>query len=227
MIVINKLLYDTLSPYFVQIKTIDLLCEIVHALSVFIILFTSSMIFLLWILHQIVFICFTYVESKWWDIYSNNLNTIIGDMQARMIFLTQKHIDFNIVKYKFNPDVESLESDFYPILETCNLLDKLFSSFPKHVFEKIAQECIDSVVKLIDVSFESIYAMPKKVLEILDSYMFAIKNLLHLREKMTTFDVNFITRDVILEFGDIKKAASELFKNKSNILSLSSNNALL
>lgn len=44
---------------------------------------------------------------------------------------------------------------------------------------------------------------------------------------MTSFNVNFLSKDIVLEFGDLIQAASTLLKNKSNIFSLNSNNALL
>ncbi|KAF0991285.1 hypothetical protein HZS_7215 [Henneguya salminicola] len=172
------------------------------------------------------------IQYLWWEIYSNSLQQLIGDIQAKIVFLAQKHLD-RIFKEKNYIINESSNSKCADVNQTLELLNKLFYSLPviflfeckkKPVFEKIAQDSISSIIKRLDDSFNSLLINNKINL---NGYMFVIKHLLWLREQMTTYDVNFVTKDVVLEFGDFKKAAFELFKNKSNILSLNSNNALL
>lgn len=161
-------------------------------------------------------------SDAWWGAFSCIVDQLKGDIQSKLSFLAQKHVDSGLVKENFLPTLGQL--DYPPIIRACELMDKLFPALPKQVFERISQECVLSVVHLLEDSFLKLTKDQKISAR---HYLYVIKHLLHLREQMTSYDVSFITKDIVLQFGDLKKAASELLKNRYNILSLSSNNALL
>ena len=60
-----------------------------------------------------------------------------------------------------------------------------------------------------------------------DGRLFEIKHLLILREQIAPFQTEFKVKETSLDFGKIASAARNMFSHRADLLSLSSNNALL
>merc|ERR1719228_1939705 len=112
-----------------------------------------------------------------------------------------------------------------PVRRTLLTLSKLYRCLEKPIFTGLSQEvlsaCLESGASAATIISENT-AKTKA-----DGQLFEIKHLLILREQIAPFQVDFKVKETSLNFGKIKTAAMSLLNHRSDILSLSSNNALL
>lgn len=112
-----------------------------------------------------------------------------------------------------------------PVRRTLVCLSKLYRCLEKPIFQGLSQEVLSACLQSVSQAAELISSDRKKAKS--DGQLFEIKHLLILREQIVPFQVDFLVRETSLDFSKIKTAAASLFSKRGEILSLSSNNALL
>lgn len=117
-----------------------------------------------------------------------------------------------------------LHGMWYPTVKrTLVCLSRLYTCLDKETFQGLSQEALAMCLKTIESAADQISI--KK--SITDGKLFQIKHLLILREQIAPFQVDFTVKEVALDFSTIKTAAVELIEKRTNLLTFSSNNALL
>jgi len=112
-----------------------------------------------------------------------------------------------------------------PVRRTLLTLSKLYRCLEKPIFTGLSQEVLSACLQSVSAAAATISDNPNKSKA--DGQLFEIKHLLILREQIAPFQVDFKVKETSLNFGKIKTAAMSLLNNRSDILSLNSNNALL
>ncbi|XP_057302069.1 conserved oligomeric Golgi complex subunit 3-like [Hydractinia symbiolongicarpus] len=146
-----------------------------------------------------------------------------------MMMLNSSDGDTDLEKKTFNRTenqtaVVDLQAMWYPtVRRTLVCLSKLYTCIGKPTFEGIAQEALSNCI--VTLRYASKEITKKK--GAINGHLFLIKHLLILREQITPFDVDFAIKEVALDFTKLRSAAYGLFSKGSQLLSISSNNALL
>ena len=160
---------------------------------------------------------------------------MLEDAQERLSYRTQAYIQSDITSFqpssgdlaypaKLSEDLSNQYGMWYPtVRRTLICLSKLYRCTNRSVFESLAQECLSACIDSLKSAAMSICEGSS----LIDSQLFLIKHLLILREQIAPFDVTFSVSEVSLDFSNLKSAASGLLTNKSKILALNSNNAIL
>ncbi|TPX54517.1 hypothetical protein SeMB42_g00231 [Synchytrium endobioticum] len=100
--------------------------------------------------------------------------------------------------------------EWYPTMQRClYILGKLYRCVPTAVFEDLAEEAVD--VCRASLVRASIIIASKQTKT--DGELFLIKNLLMLREQIAPFDVAFVRRQEVLDFGALSEAVSSVLAN--------------
>lgn len=162
------------------------------------------------------------------------IHRMIQDSQERLIFRTSVFMNDKLRSFQPKPDdldypaklikarsektgdvTKDLYKSCYPTLEiTLRLLNRLYNALEIGVFEDIAQVA----VSLCANSFlESSKLISKKQVHfllscfinlflkgVIDGQLFLIKHLLTLREQISSFDVNFTTMEISLDFSHLR-----------------------
>lgn len=110
-----------------------------------------------------------------------------------------------------------------PLRRTLLCLSRLYRCLERSTFQGISQEAISICIEAISVAAAKISTNKSP----LDGEMFQIKHLLILREQIAPFQVDFTVKEVALDFSKMKTAAFQLYNKRTQVFSLSSNNALL
>lgn len=110
-----------------------------------------------------------------------------------------------------------------PVRRTLVCLSKLYRCLEKEIFQGLSQEALSACMTSISEAALQISQSKTKM----DGQLFQIKHLLILREQIAPFHVDFAVREMSLDFSKLKTAAMSLLTKKGEILSISSNNAIL
>lgn len=179
------------------------------------------------------------------------LSEMLEDVQERLVYRTQAYISKDIARYSPSPGdlaypdklmmelssqdeddllnesqtaIVDLQAMWYPtVRRTLVCLSKLYNCIGKPTFEGIAQEALSCCIVTLKHACKEI----TKKKGAINGHLFLIKHLLILREQITPFDVDFAIKEVFLDFAKLKTAAYGLLSKGSQLLSISSNNALL
>ncbi|XP_031565571.1 conserved oligomeric Golgi complex subunit 3-like [Actinia tenebrosa] len=117
-----------------------------------------------------------------------------------------------------------LQGMWYPtVRRTLVCLSKLYRCISKETFEGLSQEALSVCIQSLKLAS----ALITKRKDAINGYLFLIKHLLILREQIAPFDVDFVIKEVSLDFSKMRTAAFGLWSKSSNLFSLSSNNAIL
>ncbi|XP_012943983.2 conserved oligomeric Golgi complex subunit 3 [Aplysia californica] len=134
-----------------------------------------------------------------------------------------------------------LHGMWYPTVRRALVtLSKLYRCIDKTTFQGLSQETLQACIVSLKNAKEGIV---KRKQSVLDGELFLIKHLLILREQIAPFQADFSIRETHLDFSKFRDmaglkegslglhslvdAAYSLFNKKSQLFSLSSNNALL
>ncbi|TPX32254.1 hypothetical protein SmJEL517_g04569 [Synchytrium microbalum] len=108
--------------------------------------------------------------------------------------------------------------EWYPTMQRClYILGKLYRCVPTTVFEDLAEEAVDECrASLVGVSLIIALKQTKT-----DGELFLIKNLLMLREQIAPFEVAFVRKEEILDFGALQAAVSTVLSDPLSFGNLS------
>ncbi|XP_048488996.1 conserved oligomeric Golgi complex subunit 3 [Plutella xylostella] len=152
---------------------------------------------------------------------SDSRNSMISDVSAT----SQEVANINVEAQR-RPQVSpaDLHGMWYPtVRRTLAALSRLYRCLEKRVFQGLAQEAISLCVQSVDSAAKQISANQTCI----DGQLFEIKHLLILREQIAPFQVDFIVKEMTLDFSNMKNAAYGLMQKPRQIFSLNSTNALL
>ncbi|XJO73885.1 hypothetical protein BDV3_004794 [Batrachochytrium dendrobatidis] len=108
--------------------------------------------------------------------------------------------------------------EWYPTLQrTLYVLGRLYGSVPGPVFEDLAQEAVDSCRQTLVAATQILSEKESKI----DGQLFLIKNLLMLREQISTFDARFIRKEDSVNFLDMVEAFKDVVRNSLHVSALS------
>jgi len=117
-----------------------------------------------------------------------------------------------------------LHGMWYPtVRRTLVTLSKLYRCVDKSIFQGLSQELLTACIKSLVTASLEISARKEQF----DGRLFLIKHLLIIREQIAPFQVDFSVKETSLDFSSVRTAAVSLYKSRSNIFHLGSNNALL
>ncbi|XP_012554836.1 conserved oligomeric Golgi complex subunit 3 isoform X2 [Hydra vulgaris] len=182
---------------------------------------------------------------------------MLEDVQERLVYRTQAYISKDIARYtpssgdlaypdklminlgsidcekdeKYNnyrnenqTAVVDLQAMWYPtVRRTLVCLSKLYNCIGKPTFEGIAQEALSSCIQTLKYASKEISNKKGS----LNGHLFLIKHLLIIREQISPFDVDFAIKEVSLDFSKFRTAAYGLFSKGTQLLRISSSNAVL
>jgi len=112
-----------------------------------------------------------------------------------------------------------------PVRRALLTLSKLYRCLEKPIFTGLSQEVLSACLENVANAASSISNAKGK--QSSDGQLFEIKHLLILREQIAPFQTEFKVKETSLDFGKIKTAALTMLNNRADLLSFSSNNALL
>ncbi|KPM05113.1 conserved oligomeric Golgi complex subunit 3-like protein [Sarcoptes scabiei] len=120
--------------------------------------------------------------------------------------------------------VADLHGMWYPTVRSSIMcLSKLYRTLDRTTFQSLSQEVLLACVDSLQVAFDLIKIKKSP----LDGFLFIIKYLLIIREQITPFQIDTSIKEVFLDFTPTKTAVFDLIQNRTNLFSLTSNNALL
>ena len=180
---------------------------------------------------------------------SRTMSGVIEDAQERLIYIAQRTLQKEVMKYK--PSIDDLdypakligiaekrtEADpieaqmlvydtWYPPLKSVlRVLSKIFRIVDQQVFEDIALQSVQGCTKCLRDAANRIASTNVGVF---DSDLFLVKHMLVLREQLSPFDVELKTIQRQLDFSEAGKAvANFLAKRNRHLLKMSNENALV
>ncbi|CAG0913072.1 unnamed protein product [Notodromas monacha] len=114
---------------------------------------------------------------------------------------------------------------WYPtVRRTLVCLSKLYRSLDKGSFQGLSQEALSACIESLVNASESIAS--KQTNAFVDAQLFIIKHLLILREQIAPFQVDFVVKEMMLDFSKMREAAMDLFQSR-RVLSLRGPSAIL
>ena len=182
---------------------------------------------------------------------SRTMSGVIEDAQERLIFVAQRTLTNNVLKFKpsksdldypdkleeaakqkNNKEVDPVQAQllvydtWYPPLKSVlKVLSKLFKVVDQQVFEDIALQSVQSCAKALKDAASQLEAKHRGSL---DSELFLVKHLLILREQLSPFDVELKSIQRQLDFSEAGKAMTRfLAKRNRHLLTMSNENALI
>jgi len=203
----GDMLYTALRPLFIRAQEIDLLCSAAHVLKT-----------------EILYTIQEKGESV--QAFLGIINRILGDIQERLIYLSQKYILDQICT--FYPTKEHLDyparlqssqkeastnmyAHWYPTLEkTLTLLSRLYLSIDAKIFEGLAQETVSECCHSLRYAATRI----EKEKGWVDGRLFLMQHLMILREQITPFDINFVVVQKELDLSHMRESFTSLFRGK-------------
>ncbi|XP_072946658.1 conserved oligomeric Golgi complex subunit 3 [Epargyreus clarus] len=152
---------------------------------------------------------------------SDSRNSMVSDVSAT----SQEVANINVeAQRRPQASPADLHGMWYPgVRRTLAALSRLYRCLEKRVFQGLAQEAISLCVQSIDNAAKQITDTKTHI----DGHLFQIKHLLILREQIAPFQVDFVIKETILDFSNMKNAAYGLIQKPRQIFSLNSNNTLL
>ncbi|KAI8930236.1 Sec34-like family-domain-containing protein [Entophlyctis helioformis] len=100
--------------------------------------------------------------------------------------------------------------EWYPTMQrTLYLLGRLYGAVPRPIFEDLAQEAVDACRTTLLAAADVLTSKQTK----LDGQLFLIKNLLMLREQISSFDARFVRREETLNYSEMLEAVRDVIKN--------------
>lgn len=149
---------------------------------------------------------------------------LLEDVQTRLVFRVQIYLEANIVNYKktgreliienrkekadttLTDDqivknlefVESSKMVYPPIIKAIKLLTKIYTLVKPQVFDELA----GSIVHLCILSLRNNYGQPDSV--DLNAKLYQMESLLWFKNNINMFDIEFVQRDVNLDFSGLK-----------------------
>ncbi|XP_059054859.1 conserved oligomeric Golgi complex subunit 3 isoform X2 [Achroia grisella] len=152
---------------------------------------------------------------------SDSRNSMTSDISATSQEVANINVD---AQRRPQASPADLHGMWYPaVRRTLAALSRLYRCLEKKVFQGLAQEAISLCVQSINNAAQQISATRTNI----DGELFQIKHLLILREQIAPFQVDFVIKETVLDFSNVKNAAYGLIQKPKQIFSLNSNNALL
>ncbi|XP_052748797.1 conserved oligomeric Golgi complex subunit 3 [Galleria mellonella] len=152
---------------------------------------------------------------------SDSRNSMVSDISATSQEVANINVD---AQRRPQASPADLHGMWYPaVRRTLAALSRLYRCLEKKVFQGLAQEAISLCVQSIDNAAQQISASRTSI----DGELFQIKHLLILREQIAPFQVDFVIKETVLDFSNVKNAAYGLIQKPRQIFSLNTNNALL
>eukprot|EP00299_Pterocystis_sp_00344_P011784 c5558_g1_i1.p1 GENE.c5558_g1_i1~~c5558_g1_i1.p1 ORF type:complete len:780 (-),score=175.21 c5558_g1_i1:15-2114(-) len=161
--------------------------------------------------------------------YHRMIKALVCDAQERLIYRVHLHVRNCILD--FSPKEEDLDypnilekangasgdSVLYPSLrQTLELLTNLHKCLDVRVFEGLAQDAVNACT----TSLRSASALIAKKRGNTDGFLFLIKHLLILRERIAPFDVNFTFTERVIDFKNMRDYLASLLKTPGSLLNI-------
>mmetsp|Transcript_3843 Transcript_3843/g.9758 ORF Transcript_3843/g.9758 Transcript_3843/m.9758 type:complete len:775 (+) Transcript_3843:95-2419(+) len=236
------ILYDILRPYFINVKSITSLCQIINILKV-----------------EILDEQFQDKEEALASMRPI-MEQIVADVQGRLVYAMQHFIRDEVTLYipsspeDLLPQSEQANSDnaggesskegesesdqgnghedqgqdkhfsrlYPPVQNTLLCLSKTYGCLEAKTFGGLAQETIQNCT---DSCVQASQEIAKSV-GLLDSQLFLIQNLLALREQLGMFDVDFGSDEMELDFTHMRDHLRRILRGESSLFAVGASNAV-
>ncbi|CAG85834.2 DEHA2C02640p [Debaryomyces hansenii CBS767] len=185
--------------------------------------------------------------------YGSLFETILQDVQSRLIFRIQIYIDEKLIKYKPKPEDlkignrkrsstinnesvveenpldidynENLFKDLYlPLGKALTILSNIYELINSVVFDDLAHYIVHSCIYILK---NGAYKISLTHLGKLDSKLYYLKNLIILQNQLNNFDIQYVRTETTLDFTSGINEIFQTFRNGEFIYNYNQNGGFI